>query len=133
MVQKLITNPCDSALETGGITPAPSPLATYYLYLPTISRVQGHPFTVIDNGNTTAGLTILFRKSPERKTQAKSDNEWTWKLAALANAEKPNPKLKVTNSRNNQKSHAKKHHSVALRDLIHLRFSTALVQTTSYF
>lgn len=58
-------------------------LATYYVNLPAVSRLQLHPFTAASVGNGQAGPVLLFQKGPERKKAKKRDREWTWKLGHL--------------------------------------------------
>lgn len=72
-----------------------SPLNTFHLYVPTISKLQGYAFTAIDGGDTNKGPTFLFRRSPARKTPAKADKEWTWQLAALSKTQESIVGLKV--------------------------------------
>lgn len=63
---------------------AVSPLETYYINIPEISRLQNHPFTAAAVSAVTGSTTLILRKSPARKKAKSRDREWTWKLAALA-------------------------------------------------
>ncbi|KAK3713326.1 hypothetical protein LTR37_008518 [Vermiconidia calcicola] len=63
------------------------PLQTYYLNIPSISKVQNHAFTAAEVGSAASGPVFLFQKaqpSSVKKKQKKQDNEWTWKVGAAA-------------------------------------------------
>ncbi|MCJ1405679.1 hypothetical protein MMC11_008908 [Xylographa trunciseda] len=60
-----------------------SPLQTYYVNFPTVSKLQIHPFTAAVLETPTAGSTLLYQKAPERKKAKDTNKEWTWKLSAL--------------------------------------------------
>lgn len=66
------------------------PLQTFYLNIPSISRLQNHAFTAAKVGTSTAGPVILFQRStpwsPRRK-QKKQDKEWTWRAGVAASGE----------------------------------------------
>ena len=59
------------------------PMATYYINISQISKMQIHPFTAASNGSSEAGPVLIFKRSPERKKAKKRDTEWTWQLGAL--------------------------------------------------
>ena len=63
------------------------PLQTYYLNIPSISKIEIHAFTAAKVGNSTSGPVFLLQRStpwsPKRKPK-KQEKEWTWKLGAAA-------------------------------------------------
>ena len=74
-------------LEKGKETVSPShPMATYYVNIIQISKLQIHPFTAVSVESSKAGPVLLFQRSPERKKAKKRDMEWTWQLGALADS-----------------------------------------------
>ncbi|KAH7009741.1 ferric reductase like transmembrane component-domain-containing protein [Ilyonectria destructans] len=68
-----------AAIETA--VPLGSPLAYYYLIVPTISRLQNHAFTAAIPGSAGSGPVFLFQRA-QRKNGKALEKEWTWKLAA---------------------------------------------------
>ena len=65
------------------------PLQTYYLNIPSISKLQNHAFTAAKIGTETAGPTFLFQRAQPKSAktkQKKLDKQWTWKLGATAQA-----------------------------------------------
>ena len=61
-------------------------LATYYVNFPRVSKFQVHPFTAASNGSAETGPVLLFRRGPERKKAKQTEKEFTWAVAAAANA-----------------------------------------------
>lgn len=65
------------------------PLQTYYLNIPSISKLENHALTAAKVGNSTSGPVFLFQRStpwsPKRKSK-KQEKEWTWKLGAVVGA-----------------------------------------------
>jgi len=83
ITQTLETTSSVAMLEKGDKYDWESPVVSYFLHFADISTLQLHPFTAVSTGDVVSGPTFLFRRSSERK-KGKSDGEWTWKLAALA-------------------------------------------------
>ncbi len=88
-----ITLPAKEAeLEKGdsaALTEAtPDLLSTYYVNMPSVSRLQIHPFTAAAVGHGSSPPVLLFQKGPERKKAKQRDREWTWKLGALVDVNK---------------------------------------------
>ncbi|KAK0278520.1 hypothetical protein LTR35_009259 [Friedmanniomyces endolithicus] len=88
-----ITLPAKEAeLEKGdsaALTEAtPDLLSTYYVNMPSVSRLQIHPFTAAAIGHGSSPPVLLFQKGPERKKAKQRDFEWTWKLGALVDVNK---------------------------------------------
>ena len=81
------TTPSDETEKGQGLS---HPLQTFYLNIPSISKLENHAFTAAKVGTSTSGPVILFQRSspwsPKRK-QKKQDKEWTWKVGVAANAE----------------------------------------------
>ncbi|KAF2679031.1 hypothetical protein K458DRAFT_461829 [Lentithecium fluviatile CBS 122367] len=86
IMQNLETTSSVAMLEKGDKYDWESPVVSYFLNFADISKLQLHPFTAVSTGDAVSGPTFLFRRSPERKKREKSDGEWTWKLAALADS-----------------------------------------------
>lgn len=82
--------PSPATVESGASSSGPSsihPLQTYYLNIPTFSKLQNHAFTAARVGSSTTGPVFLFQRSQlgvGKKKQKKLDKEWTWKAAAAA-------------------------------------------------
>ncbi|KAK3650128.1 hypothetical protein LTR56_006403 [Elasticomyces elasticus] len=63
-----------------------SPLATYYINIPSVSKTELHPFTAAVVASDTSAPVLLFRQAPERKQDKKSMREWTWRVASAVDA-----------------------------------------------
>ncbi|EME49618.1 hypothetical protein DOTSEDRAFT_68412 [Dothistroma septosporum NZE10] len=61
-----------------------SPIATYYLNIGQISRLEAHPFSAVYSTASESGPVLLFQRGPAKKGDKKRDKEWTWKLSYLA-------------------------------------------------
>lgn len=74
-----------SAVDTEKGLDLDHPLQTYYLNIPSISKLEIHAFTAAKVGNSTSGPVFLFQRStpwsPKRKSK-KQKKEWTWKVGA---------------------------------------------------
>ncbi|KAM0437855.1 hypothetical protein ACHAPT_002220 [Fusarium lateritium] len=70
-----------------------TPLKSYYVNIPSVSKIQNHAFTAAVSASGTSGPAFLFQRAG--KESKKCQQEWTWKVGALV----PNPadsiKLKV--------------------------------------
>jgi ferric-chelate reductase len=59
-----------------------TPLKSYYVNVPCISKIQNHAFTAAFPNSATSGPVFLFQRA-HGKASKKVDKEWTWKLGAL--------------------------------------------------
>ncbi|KAF4975336.1 hypothetical protein FZEAL_7869 [Fusarium zealandicum] len=59
-----------------------TPLKSYYLNVPAISKIQNHAFTAAIPSSTTSGPVFLFQRA-QGKIPEKAEKQWTWKLGAL--------------------------------------------------
>lgn len=85
MVQSNNLSDDDCAVEKQ----APShPLQTYYLNLPSVSKLQNHAFTAAKVGSDISGPVFLFQLAHIRAEteEMRSKKEWTWKTGAKAGA-----------------------------------------------
>lgn len=64
---------------------ASHPLQSYYLNIPSISKIENHAFTAAKIGSSTSGPVFLFQRTQgmARRNQKKLDREWTWKAGAI--------------------------------------------------
>lgn len=63
------------------------PLQSYYLNVPSISKLQNHAFTAAKTGSLESGPVFLFQRAQGMaKKQKKLEKEWTWKAGAIASA-----------------------------------------------
>ncbi|RSL81912.1 hypothetical protein BHE90_006622 [Fusarium euwallaceae] len=69
----------ESLTETG--LSSLTPLKTYYLNIPSISKLQNHAFTAAVPASNTSGAVFLFQRAGE--ASKKTQKEWTWKVGAL--------------------------------------------------
>lgn len=62
------------------------PLQSYYLNVPSLSKLQNHAFTAAKVGSSNSGPVFLFQRAQGTagKKQKKLDKEWTWKAGAIA-------------------------------------------------
>lgn len=62
------------------------PLQSYYVNIPSISKLQNHAFTAAKIGSSTSGPVFLFQRTQGhvKMKQKKLDKEWTWKAGVLA-------------------------------------------------
>lgn len=78
----------DSSTEKGSslldMGTTQSPLQTFHVQIGAISNLQIHPFTAALTSTSSRAPVLLFRTSPPRKNTGKTEKEWTWRLAALA-------------------------------------------------
>ena len=83
----------DAEKDASAMSPSLSTavLATYYVNFPGVSKIQLHPFTAASTGSAETGPVLLFRRGPERKKAKQTEKEFTWAVAAAADAsiEKP--------------------------------------------
>lgn len=61
-----------------------TPLATYYINIPAVSKVQIHPFTAAAVDPATGEPIILFRLAPGRKKLNETQKEWTRRVGDIA-------------------------------------------------
>lgn len=100
---KISSGNSEKALESGHVSDdsektvvAPStssPIATYYINIGQISRLEAHPFSAVYSTVSNSGPVLLFQRGPAKKKDKKRDKEWTWKLSYLAHdaANEANP------------------------------------------
>ncbi|KAJ4211459.1 hypothetical protein NW759_012371 [Fusarium solani] len=69
----------ESHAETG--MSSLTPLKTYYINIPSVSKLQNHAFTAAVPASSTSGPVFLFQRAG--KASKKSQKEWTWKVGAL--------------------------------------------------
>ncbi|RSL53161.1 hypothetical protein CEP54_010557 [Fusarium duplospermum] len=69
----------ESLTETG--LSSLTPLKTYYLNIPSVSKLQNHAFTAAVPASSTSGPVFLFQRAGQ--ASKKSQKEWTWKVGAL--------------------------------------------------
>lgn len=65
------------------------PLQTYYLNIPSVSKLQNHAFAAAAIGSTNSGPVFLFQRTSvegksERKRKKMMKKEWTWKVGKKA-------------------------------------------------
>jgi ferric-chelate reductase len=59
------------------------PLQTYYVNIPSVSKLQNHAFTAAKIGNPGTGPVILFQRSQigvDKRKPKRLQKEWTWKV-----------------------------------------------------
>jgi ferric-chelate reductase len=59
------------------------PLQTYYVNIPSVSKLQNHAFTAAKIGNPATGPVILFQRSQlgvGKRKPKRLHKEWTWKV-----------------------------------------------------
>ena len=63
------------------------PIQSYYLNIPSISKLQSHAFTAAKVGSSNSGPVFLFQRTQGtgKTKQKKLDKEWTWKVGSQAN------------------------------------------------
>ena len=74
----------DDSEETVVPSSNSSPIATYYINIGQISRLEVHPFSAVYSTSSDSGPVLLFQRGPAKKKDKKRDKEWTWKLSYLA-------------------------------------------------
>jgi ferric-chelate reductase len=75
--------------EVEKLLPA-KPLQTYYLNIPSISKLQNHAFTAAKVAAAGDGAVLLFQKTQAgsiKRSAKAQDREWTWKLTKLIDEE----------------------------------------------
>lgn len=65
------------------------PLQTYYLNVPSVSKLQSHAYSAATAGLSTSGPTFLFQRTStegqsERRKKRVMKKQWTWKVGKLA-------------------------------------------------
>ncbi|KAK5113377.1 hypothetical protein LTR62_003477 [Meristemomyces frigidus] len=66
------------------------PLQTYYINIPSISRLENHPFTAAKISSNGSDTVLLFQKTPAaviKRSSTAQAKEWTWKLSRLIEGE----------------------------------------------
>jgi len=75
--------------------PAVQPLQTYYINIPSISKLENHAFTAAKVAWKGSDTVLLFQKTPtsaiKRSDKAQS-REWTWKLSRMIEEVMPKTK-----------------------------------------
>lgn len=62
------------------------PIQSFYLNIPSVSRVQNHTFTAAKTATNDTGPVFLLQRAPlagRRKPGTSEGKEWTWKLGRL--------------------------------------------------
>lgn len=77
---RIVLPPSESSLVSDDAVE--HPLQTYYLNVPSVSKLQNHAFTANKVGTSERGAELLFRRADGKKPK-RLDQEWTWKVAGL--------------------------------------------------
>lgn len=73
-------------------------MATYYINIPSMSKIELHPFTAATTESATIGPVLLFQQGPERKKAKRNVKEWTRKVGNMVDTtEHKGLTLKVCN------------------------------------
>jgi ferric-chelate reductase len=59
-----------------------SPIRSFYINFPSVSRLQSHAFTAAKSATSTSGAVFLFQRAVGKKP-GKLEKEWTWRVADL--------------------------------------------------
>ena len=92
--QPLTPSDAEKHKSSSSSTSSPT-LATYYVNFPNISKVELHPFTAASPGSAEVGPVLLFRRGPERKKARQTEREFTWAVAAAADASEEPSRMQV--------------------------------------
>ena len=76
----------EKGLPSGSMASYDNPLETHHINIPSISKLQVHPFTAAVTTSVGQGPILLFRQAAERKKAKDSDKEWTRMLGAVIDA-----------------------------------------------
>ncbi|KAK4580038.1 hypothetical protein LTR86_000240 [Recurvomyces mirabilis] len=66
--------------------PAVQPLQTYYISIPSISKLENHAFTAAKVASNGSDTVLLFQKTPTsaiKRNDKAQNREWTWKLSRM--------------------------------------------------
>jgi ferric-chelate reductase len=74
--------------------PSTQPLSSYYLTIPSISKLQNHAFAAAIPSSSTTGPVFLLQRA-KGKSQEALDKEWTWKLGNMVPRPMDNHSLEV--------------------------------------
>ena len=83
---------------------ATHPLQTYYLNIPSVSRLQNHAYSPALTGSASSGPVFLFQRTSiegksARKQKKAMKNQWTWKVGRKADSTDDSETSRIKNIR----------------------------------